>query len=84
MLRPLTEAKIDYALAVLAVDQVEGEAPPPGEVSMAEMIERCGVSKSAYQKYERMALAKFQARLMADPEVKALLKERANPNHPSS
>lgn len=63
MLNPLTAAKLDHGLASLALDQLEGKAPPPGEVSLAELARRAGVSEATVQKVERIALAKVAARL---------------------
>lgn len=69
MLSALTAAKIDHGLAKLALDQITGDGPPPGAVSLAALAHRAGVSEATILKLERMALAKVTARLLADPEI---------------
>lgn len=65
MLTDITAAKVDHGLARLAKEQLEGSAPPPGEVSIADLATRSGVSEATIQKIERMALSKVAAGLMA-------------------
>ena len=77
MLTPDTAAKIDKGLAKLAEDQLNGDAPLPGEISIKEMARRCGVSEWTISKVERIALAKMQAALLADPEVKAFIDKKS-------
>lgn len=66
MLNDLTAAKIDHGLAKLALDQLAGEAPPPGQVTLADLARRAGVSEATILKIERIALAKVAARLAAE------------------
>lgn len=73
MINDHTAAKIDHGLAKLAMDQLAGQAPPPGQVSLATMARYCGVSEATILKQERMSLAKVHAALLADPEVMQLL-----------
>lgn len=63
MLHPLTAAKLDHGLAKLALDQLRGQAPPPGKVSLADLARRAGVSEATVLKVERIALAKVAAAL---------------------
>ncbi len=77
MLTEHTEAKIDHGLAKLAKDQLEGNAPPPGQVTQKDIAERSGVSEATISNMERMAMAKLQAALLADPEVKQLVTKNA-------
>lgn len=74
MLNPLTAAKLDHGLAKLALDQLTGQAPPPGQVSLADLAARSGLSKATIQQIERIALAKVAARLSADPSISLRLK----------
>lgn len=67
MLNDLTAAKIDHGLAKLALDQMTGDGPPPGSVSLADLARRAGVSEATILKVERMALAKIAARLADGP-----------------
>ena len=76
MLNPLTAAKLDHGLAKLALDQMTGEAPPPGEVTLADLARRAGVSEATVLKVERMARAKVAARLLADPDLPPQLVKR--------
>ena len=72
MLNPNTEAKIDHGLAKLAMDQLTGEAPPPGGVTHADIAVRAGVSKATIIRIERIALAKVQRALLSsdiDPSI---------------
>lgn len=61
-----TAAKIDHGLAVLALDQLTGKAPPPGQVSLALMASYCGVSEDTIRKQQRMALAKVYTALTSE------------------
>jgi len=74
MLRQNIAAKIDKGLAKLAEDQKAGIAPPPGEVSLAEIARRAGVSYSTVLNIERMALAKVYAALIKEPELLSMFK----------
>ena len=65
MLTDITAAKIDHGLAKLAMDQLAGSAPLPGEVSIEDLATRAGVSKQTVAKLERIALAKVAAGLLA-------------------
>lgn len=74
MLQNLTAAKIDHGLAKLALDQLNGQAPPPGQVSLADLAKRAGVSEATILKIERMALAKLHSAISQDPKFKSLTK----------
>ncbi len=74
MLQKHIAAKIDQGLAKLAEDQKAGIAPPPGEVSLAEIARRAGVSDSTILKLERIALAKVHAALIKEPHLLSMLK----------
>lgn len=63
MLSDLTAAKLDHGLAKLALDQLTGAAPPPGEVSLSDLARRSGVSEATIRRIERIALAKLAAAL---------------------
>jgi hypothetical protein len=66
MLTPLTAAKIDAGLLQLEIDQRTGQAPPPGEVSLADLASRAGVSEATILDLQRLALAKLARALRAD------------------
>lgn len=66
MLSDKSAAKIDHGLASLALAQLTGNAPPPGQVTLAELAKRCSVSEATILKLERMALAKLRAALTSD------------------
>lgn len=74
MLRKNIAAKIDQGLAKLAEDQKAGIAPPPGEVSLAEIARRAGVSDATVLNIERIALAKVHAALIKDRHFMSQLK----------
>lgn len=76
MLNPLTAAKIDHGLAKLELDQLAGEAPPPGQVTLTDLARRAGVSEGTILKIERIALAKMAAALAADGELPPRLAKR--------
>lgn len=69
MLQDLTATKIDNGLAKLAMDQMEGIAPPPGQVTLADIARRAGVSEATVYKIERVALAKLHAAICQDPKL---------------
>lgn len=73
MLTDLTAAKIDHGLASLALDQLHGQAPPPGQVSLSELASRAGVSETTIFKLERIALAKLHAAISQDPNILSYL-----------
>lgn len=66
MLTELTAAKIDAGLLQLEIDQRTGAAPPPGEVSLADLATRAGVSEATILDLQRLALAKLARALRAD------------------
>lgn len=66
MLTELTAAKIDAGLLQLELDQRTGKAPPPGEVSLADLAQRAGVSEATILDLQRLALAKLARALRAD------------------
>jgi len=68
-LSEITAAKIDHGLAALALDQIRGDAPPEGMVSLSDIAARAGVSESTIAKLERIALAKVALRLSNDPSL---------------
>ena len=76
MLTDLTAAKIDHGLAKLALDQLKGEGPVPGKVTQEDMASRAGISRSSYRRYEQSVLAKFSARLLAEPDLPPFLVRR--------
>ncbi|WP_265594235.1 hypothetical protein [Haloferula sp. BvORR071] len=59
MLNELTALKIQAGLLALAHDQLTGDAPPPGQVSLSLIAEYCGVSEGVIQYVQRLALAKI-------------------------
>lgn len=63
--RPTAE-KIDHGLRDLRLAQARGEAPPPGQISNAELARRCGVSEDTISRLYHIALAKVAARLQPD------------------
>ena len=65
MLSETTAAKLDHGLASLALDQLRGTAPQPGQVSLAEIARRSGVSEKTVAQVERIALAKIARQLAA-------------------
>lgn len=69
MLRPITAAKLDQGLAKLAMDQLEGTAPPPGQVSLADIARRAGLSEKCILDFERITLAKVYHALLQDPQL---------------
>lgn len=66
---PTTAEKLDQALAKLREDQARGEAPPPGEVSQAELARRAGFSKKVIASIEQNFRAQVAARLLAEPDL---------------
>jgi hypothetical protein len=66
MLSEDTAARIDHGLAALALDQLRGTAPIPGEVSAATLASYAGVSETTILKIERIALAKLARELRLD------------------
>lgn len=66
MLTELTAARIDAGLLQLEIDQRTGHAPPPGEVSLADLATRAGVSEATILDLQRLALAKLARGLRAD------------------
>jgi hypothetical protein len=75
-MNPLTLARIDHGLASLAMDQLRGVAPPPGQVSPEEIARRAGVSKSSVLRLEMIAKAKLAAALISDPELPPHLRRK--------
>ena len=73
MLQDLTAAKIDGGLAKLVMDQMEGNAPPPGQVSLGDIARRSGVSEATVLKIERVALAKLHAAITQDSNLLSAL-----------
>lgn len=73
MISETTAARIDHGLASLALDQLRGTAPPPGQVSTAEIARRAGVSEATVAKLQMIALAKLARHLTADPELAPLI-----------
>jgi hypothetical protein len=80
MLSEDTAAKIDHGLAALALDQLRGTAPAPGEVSAATLARYAGVSESTILNIERLALAKLARELgeTLPPNLLRRLKSPAN------
>jgi hypothetical protein len=70
---PLTASKLDQALAALRDEQARGEAPPPGEVSRAELARRAGVCEATIAHIERTFRARLAAALISDPSTPAHL-----------
>ena len=71
-LSELTAAKLDHGLAALALDQLRGQAPRKGQVSLADIATRAGVSPATVLHIERIALAKVAIGLMRQgvpPEI---------------
>jgi len=65
MLTDITGAKIDHGLAKLAMDQLGGSAPPPGQVTLAELAKRLPAQLSGGQA-QRVALARA---VLLQPQV---------------
>jgi len=80
MLSAITAAKLDHGLASLALDQLRGEAPPPGQISLEELARRSGVSPATVAKIERIALAKLARALTGDPALSSRLARALSPN----
>lgn len=83
MLSEITAAKVDHGLASLAVDQLTGKAPPPGQISRAELARRAGVSETVISKIERIALAKAAAAILSQPDLPAHLRARLSQSLPT-
>jgi hypothetical protein len=81
-LSELTAAKLDHGLAALALDQLRGEAPPDGQVSLADIARRAGVSEGTVLKLERLALAKLAAGLMRSDLPPHLARKLSRILHP--
>jgi hypothetical protein len=56
-------ARIDHGLAALALAQLRGEAPAPGQVSAATLASYAGVSEETIRRLEKLALAKIRHQL---------------------
>jgi transcriptional regulator with XRE-family HTH domain len=82
---PDTATKLDAALAFLREQQSSGEAPPPGEVTRAELARRAGVSEDTIARIERQFRARLAAALLSYPDLPRHLSRRiASSISPSS
>ena len=66
MLQKRIAEKIDEGLRQLKADQEDGNAPPPGKITRAELARRSGVSEATIYKIEMIALAKAYAYILQD------------------
>ena len=85
MLSETTAAKIDHGIASLELDKLCGTAPPPGDVSIAEIARRSGVSEKTVARIDRVALAKVARQLAQTklpPHLARKLSSLLNPTHP--
>jgi transcriptional regulator with XRE-family HTH domain len=69
MISPQTDLKLAKGLRRLAKDQRRGSAPPPGEVSRADIARRAGVSEITIANIERLFAARLAAALLNDPST---------------
>ncbi len=77
-----TATKLDEGLALLAIEQSLGIGPV-GEVSIAEIAKRAGVSESTVATVEKIALAKLAAGLIdrgLPPNLARKVSRILNPN----
>ena len=69
MLHPLTAAKLATGLAQLEQEQEAGEAPPPGQVTRADLARRTGVSEATIYKIECVFKARLASAILQDPDA---------------
>lgn len=77
---PDTDSKLATALRQLREEQARGEAPPPGEVSRAELARRAGVSKDTIARIEGIFRARLTASLLAEPDLPLQIRKKISRN----